>query len=84
MGAAAFCFMRKTEGITLDGNDSGKAMAALVSDARKGGLKGKSVPFWDTYNSRPACDSIPLPEYHQLPECFHMHFEKPVQPLDQQ
>lgn len=84
MGAAAFRQLRETQGITLDGTYSGKAMAALLSDANKAGLRGKVVLFWDTCNARPLWDSVPLPGYHELPSCFHTYFENPVQPLDRQ
>ncbi|MCC6695606.1 MAG: pyridoxal-phosphate dependent enzyme [Candidatus Hydrogenedentes bacterium] len=83
-GMDAIRLLRETEGVALDGTYSGKAMAALLSDANKGNLRGKVVLFWDTYNSRPVWDTVPLPEYHQLPHRFHKYFENPVQPLDSQ
>lgn len=40
-------------GLDLDMTYTGKAMAALVSDARAGRLRNRRVLFWLTYNSRP-------------------------------
>ncbi|MBX7258785.1 MAG: pyridoxal-phosphate dependent enzyme [Candidatus Hydrogenedentes bacterium] len=71
-----------SEGVRLDGTYSGKAMAAVVGDARKGLLKGKTVVFWDTYNSRPIWNKVPMPDYHALPKTLHRYFESNVQPLD--
>ena len=83
-GMDAIALLHKTEGVTLDGTYSGKAMAALVSDAQQGELSNRPILFWDTYNSQPIWDSVPLPGYHELPGRFHRYFENPVQPLDRQ
>jgi len=40
-------------GVKLETTYTGKAMAALLADAATGGLGGKRVLFWDTYNSAP-------------------------------
>lgn len=70
------------EGVRLDGTYSAKALAAVVGDARRGILKGKTVVFWDTYNSRPLWTKVPMPDYHVLPKALHRYFETDVQPLD--
>jgi D-cysteine desulfhydrase len=47
----------------LETTYTGKAMAALVHDARAGDLAGSSVMFWNTYNSRPfpaGLEAIPI------------------------
>lgn len=45
--------IQKTEGITLETTYTGKALAALIHDARSQRLAGRRVVFWNTYNSRP-------------------------------
>jgi D-cysteine desulfhydrase len=81
-GMDAIRLLREHEGIVLDGTYSGKAFAALVSDARAGKLAGKSVIFWNTFNSRDPWSSLPELDYRRLPRRFHRYFEDPVQPLD--
>lgn len=78
----AMKLLYETEGVRLDGTYSGKAMAAVVADARKGLLKDKTIVFWDTYNSRPIWNKVPMPDYHALPSALHRYFESDVQPLD--
>lgn len=78
----AACLMRDREGIELDGTYTGKTMAALIDDARNRSLRGKSVLFWNTLNSRSLYESISNIDYRELPRCFHRYFEDDVQPLD--
>jgi 1-aminocyclopropane-1-carboxylate deaminase/D-cysteine desulfhydrase-like pyridoxal-dependent ACC family enzyme len=40
-------------GLCLETTYTGKALAALVADARAGKLSDKTVLFWNTYSSRP-------------------------------
>ena len=80
-GMAAVRLMNETEGINLDGTYTGKTLAALIADAKAGKLKGKTVLFWNTYNSRDLKTST-LADYHELPQDFHSYFENPPQPLD--
>ncbi len=54
-------------GIALDTTYTGKAFAALAADGARGGLEGRSVLFWDTYNSRPL-DRMPATPTHAWPE----------------
>ena len=42
-----------TWGLTLETTYTGKALAALLEDARAGVLDASTVLFWNTYNSRP-------------------------------
>jgi len=70
------------EDLTLEGTYTGKALAALAADAASGALEGKTVLFWDTYNSRDFSDDIAGRDYHALPPGLHHYFEEPVQPLD--
>ncbi len=59
--------MARTEGLALETTYTGKALAALIDDARSGRLEGQQVAFWNTYNSRPPpgglanVDTIALP-----------------------
>ncbi len=49
-------------GIALETTYTGKALAALRHDAAAGRLDGKTVVFWNTYNSRPlpaTADELP-------------------------
>ncbi len=81
-GVEAVRLLDETEGIRLDGTYTGKALAALLCDARSGALAGQTVLFWNTYNSRPFWESMPPIDYHSLPRTLHRYFEGPVQPLD--
>jgi 1-aminocyclopropane-1-carboxylate deaminase/D-cysteine desulfhydrase-like pyridoxal-dependent ACC family enzyme len=81
-GMKAASLMRKYEGIKLDGTYTGKTLAALSHDVRNGSLRGKTVLFWNTLNSRDFSDDISGLDYHDLPRPFHRYFEEEVQPLD--
>jgi D-cysteine desulfhydrase len=81
-GMEAVKLVKETEGIKLEGTYTGKAFACLIDDARKGQLKGKTVLFWNTYNSREFPDAVDSIDYHRLPRPFHRYFEEDVQPLD--
>ena len=81
-GMEAVSLMRECEGIKLDGTYTGKALAALKHDAKSGSLRGKTVLFWNTLNSKDFSDAISDLDYHDLPRCFHRYFEEEVQPLD--
>jgi len=81
-GMEAVSLMRECEGIELDGTYTGKTLAALVDDAKRGGLQGRSVLFWNTLNSRDFSDIVSGLDYHDLPHRFHRYFEEAVQPLD--
>ena len=76
--------VRKTETIPLEGTYTGKAMAALIKDARSGRLAHQTVLFWNTYNSRDVSHLIESVDYHLLPESLHGYFETDVQPLDRE
>lgn len=70
------------DGVHLDGTYTGKAMAALISDARNGDLKDKNVLFWNTLNARGPEAITGHRDFRKLPEYFHRYFEEDVQPLD--
>jgi len=75
--------MRETEGVKLEGTYTGKTLAALLGDLKAGRLRGKTVLFWNTYNSQDFRNEIEGMDYHRLPRAFHRYFEEEVQPLDQ-
>jgi D-cysteine desulfhydrase len=75
-------FMKRKTGIILNGAYSAKAFAALLDDAGKGLLQGKTVLFWNTYNSRDLSPMAKSVDYHRLPGDFHRYFEEDVQLLD--
>ena len=81
-GMEAVSLMRECEGIKLDGTYTGKALAALRHDAKDGSLRGKTILFWNTLNSRDFSDAISGLDYHDLPRPFHRYFEEDAQPLD--
>jgi len=70
----ALALARDWEGLTLDQTYTGKALAMLVVDARKGLLAGKTAMFWNTYNSRDYRDRILDMDYRLLPRAFHQYF----------
>lgn len=81
-GMSAIRRIKETEGIKLEGTYTGKALAALIHDARKSDLRSKSVLFWNTCNSRDLSAEAAKVDYRDLPRNLHSYFEKEVQPLD--
>jgi D-cysteine desulfhydrase len=59
-----------TEGLKLEATYTGKALGALVQDARRGRLAGRRVMFWNTYNSRPYPEGIDAIGAEALPDAF--------------
>ena len=51
--AAAIKLIKAAEGLRLETTYTGKALAALVHDARSGRLEADRALFWNTYNSLP-------------------------------
>ncbi len=80
--AAAIKNLYQSEGIRLEGTYTGKTLAALVADAKKGLLADKTVLFWNTYNSVPYPPELSRMDYHKLPKGFYSYFETPVHKLD--
>ncbi len=78
----AASLMSECQGIGLDGTYTGKALAALIDDARNRVLRGKKVLFWNTLNSKKPPASTSDLDYRNLPRCFHRYFRQEVQPLD--
>ncbi len=75
-GMEAITLMREHEDLMLEGTYTGKALACLVDDARRGKLKGKTVLFWDTYNGNDFTDMISNLDYHKLPSEFYPYFQQ--------
>lgn len=67
--------LRLDEELALDGTYSGKALAGLAADGKAGKLAGRTVLFWNTFNSRPFWKTMDLPEYKELPREFWKYFE---------
>ncbi len=72
----------ESDGIKLDGTYSGKAMAALIDDAREGKLENKVTLFWNTYNSVDFGNKIRGVDFHRLPRAYHAYFTDDDQPLE--
>lgn len=83
-GTDAVRQLKDTEDIILEGTYTGKALAAMIADGRKGTLSDKVVLFWDTYNSWNFSDIIDNISYKELPGGFHHYFTGEVQPLDKE
>jgi len=83
-GVKAATLVKENAGIVLNGAYSAKAFSALLSDAAKGLLKGKTVLYWNTYNSRDLSTFTAQIDYHRLPRGFHRYFEEDVQPFDRE
>ncbi len=79
-GMDAVAWAAGEKGLKLEGTYTGKAMAALRDAAAS--MKGKTLLYWNTYNSRP----LPAPalerDWRDLPGDFHTYFTRPLQPLD--
>ena len=74
-------FSKQLENIKLEGTYTGKALAALISDAEK--LKDKTVLFWNTFCGLDFSAQTSNTSYKQLPVYFQYYFEKDVQELTQ-
>lgn len=81
-GVKAAQLMKKSHGIVLNGAYSAKAFGALLADLETGHLKGKTILYWNTYNSRDLSKETDSVNYRDLPQPFHRYFEEEVQPLD--
>ena len=78
----AAVLLKEKTGIPSNGAYSAKAFSAILDDASRQTLKGKTVLFWNTFNSRDLSATASKVDYHQLPKKFHRYFEQEVQPLD--
>jgi 1-aminocyclopropane-1-carboxylate deaminase/D-cysteine desulfhydrase-like pyridoxal-dependent ACC family enzyme len=76
-GAEAIEMTKSLSGVKLEGVYTGKAFAGLIGTARKQDLSGKTVLYWNTYNSADLSSVAAQHDYHELPEEFHGFFEMP-------
>jgi 1-aminocyclopropane-1-carboxylate deaminase/D-cysteine desulfhydrase-like pyridoxal-dependent ACC family enzyme len=74
-GQSAARLLAETEGLELDGTYTGKTLAALVTDARRGDWRSRVALFWNTYNSRDCAPLTAGSDYRRLPRAFHGYFE---------
>jgi D-cysteine desulfhydrase len=82
-GMAAIKHAARAGAPSLEGTYTGKAFAALLHDNETGRLKGRSVLFWNTYNSRLFPHDLDKEDPARLPEALQTYFTRPVQPLDE-
>jgi D-cysteine desulfhydrase len=82
VGMEAVRRIAESDGITLEGTYTGKALAALIDDADAGRLKHKAVLFWNTYNSADFGDRIEGMDFRRLPKAYHAYFTNDDQPLE--
>jgi 1-aminocyclopropane-1-carboxylate deaminase/D-cysteine desulfhydrase-like pyridoxal-dependent ACC family enzyme len=64
----AVAIILDTENISLETTYTGKALAALIHDARTGQLSGQRAVFWNTYNSKPYPPAISDKTGSSLPD----------------
>lgn len=64
----AVALIRQTESVSLETTYTGKALAALVHDARDRQLAGHRVLFWNTYNARPYPTAVDTESGAGLPD----------------
>lgn len=74
-GIEALDLIKETENIDLDGTYTAKALSALIDHAGNGGLKDKTVLFWNTLNSVDISALTSKAEYQDLPEFCWRYFE---------
>jgi D-cysteine desulfhydrase len=65
---------RRRLGLSLEGTYTGKALAALVADARSGRLNGKTALFWNTHDSLDHGAELAGVDPRALPEAFQRYF----------
>jgi len=75
----AVALIHNTESVTLETTYTGKALAALIHDARHRKLSARRVVFWNTYNARPYPPAVAnqsgssLPDWAQRYLSNHIH-----------
>ncbi len=81
-GVEAVKLAEEADGIKLDGTYTGKTMAALIDDARRGRLARKVTLFWNTHNSVDFTHRIEGIDFKTLPSAYHRYFIEEDQPLE--
>lgn len=75
--AEAIELMRSNEGIDLDGTYTGKTLACLISDCRRGALAGRHVLFWNTYNAADLSCAAARATRDRLPRALQAYLAGP-------
>ena len=65
----------KTEELKLDTTYTGKALGALIKDARDSNTNGQRVLFWNTYNGRPYPDDLDKITIEDIPTAFRRYLK---------
>jgi len=76
-GVKAIELVKKNAGLELEGVYTGKTFAGLVGTARKKKLSGKTVLFWNTYNSSDLSHIASQHDCSELPKEFKRFFDCP-------
>jgi 1-aminocyclopropane-1-carboxylate deaminase/D-cysteine desulfhydrase-like pyridoxal-dependent ACC family enzyme len=76
-GVEAIEMVKQHTGLELEGVYTGKAFAGLAGTARKKDLSGKTVVFWNTYNSSDLSTIAAQHGCSELPKEFRQFFECP-------
>jgi 1-aminocyclopropane-1-carboxylate deaminase/D-cysteine desulfhydrase-like pyridoxal-dependent ACC family enzyme len=63
----------QTEGLKLDTTYTGKALGALIHDARETKSAGRQAVLWNTYNSRPYPSDLDEITLEDIPAAFHRY-----------
>jgi 1-aminocyclopropane-1-carboxylate deaminase/D-cysteine desulfhydrase-like pyridoxal-dependent ACC family enzyme len=69
-------------GLRLEGTYTGKTLSALLAHGRAGRMDGRTVLFWNTYNSRDLSPLAGAADPSRVPMRARSYFEQDVQPLD--
>ena len=72
----AVALMQSTTALNLETTYTGKALAALIHDARNGLLKNKHAVFWHTYNSRPYPADVADQDATSLPDWTQSYLQQ--------
>ena len=72
--AEAVGLMNLTEGINLEGIYTGRSLAALIADVKRGDVRGKVVLYWNTFNSRNLTPSLASIDPRSLPQWMRRYY----------
>jgi 1-aminocyclopropane-1-carboxylate deaminase/D-cysteine desulfhydrase-like pyridoxal-dependent ACC family enzyme len=67
--------IEQSEGLKLETTYTGKALAALISDARNGEIGSAPTIFWNTYNSQPCPDGLEAISRDAVPAAFRHYLD---------
>jgi 1-aminocyclopropane-1-carboxylate deaminase/D-cysteine desulfhydrase-like pyridoxal-dependent ACC family enzyme len=75
IGAQAMIRAKELGNLQLDEMFTANAFAALLADGASEALQGKTVLWWNSYNSIDFSAQIASADYRQLPKYFQRYFE---------